>query len=271
MKLVIGISTMNDGIHALYERVSKIKECFTIVICHQVTNDTDYDYKNYADPNVKVYPKREKGLSKSRNILLQGAREVRADYIIISDDDVEYDFDNLVVFKEFVESNQDSPAHYQFKSSDLSGKDRKKYSSKKYELGILDIFKVSSIEICLNISLLDSQNICFDEQFGLGARYPVGEEAVLLADIKKNKQKIIFIPIAITIHPIESTGILLFTQPLMVMSRGAMFKRCFGTLTGFVMLLLFWFKKFMFNKGKRGHISGPQALSLLIKGFKDSE
>lgn len=271
MKFVIGISTMNDGIHALYERVSEIKDSFTVVICHQITNDTHYDYKNYTHPNIKVYPKKEKGLSKSRNVLLQGAREVKADFIIISDDDVEYNLNNIMLFKEFIEYKQDSPAHYQFKSSDLAGKDRKKYPAKVYELGILDIFKVSSIEMCLNISLLDFKNIKFDEKFGLGARYPVGEEAVLLAEIKKNKQKILFVPIAITVHPIESTGVLLFTQPLMVVSRGAMFKKCFGALTGFLMLLLFWFKKFMFKKGKRGQISGPQALSLLIKGFKDSE
>jgi len=268
MKLVIGISTMNDGVFSLLSKVSILKENFDIIVCHQITNENVYTYPEEMGGNIKVIPKFEKGLSKSRNVLLYAAIEESADYIIISDEDVKYEIDNLLVFKETLISSAAMNSHYQFKSITSDGKDRKRYSINKYELGFLDIFKVSSIEMCLNIALLKKDGILFDENFGLGAYYPVGEEAVLLADIVKRKQKITFIPIAITIHPIESTGLQLFTQPLMVISRGAMFKRCFGLYLGSVMMAMFWLKKFALRKRNAGDISSVNAIKLLIKGFK---
>lgn len=268
MKLVIGISTMNEGIFSLLSNVSDLKKRYDIIICHQITNGNVYTYPEGLGENIKIIPKLEKGLSKSRNVLLNAAIEGNADYIIISDEDVEYEVDNLSVFVEDLISNVNINSHYQFKSITPDGRDRKKYPIDRYELGLLDIFKVSSIEMCLNIDLLVKDRIMFDENFGLGADYPVGEEAVLLADVVKRKQKITFIPIAITIHPIESTGLQLFTQPLMVISRGAMFRRCFGLALGALTMTMFWLKKFALRRNNAGDISSVKAIKLLIKGFK---
>ncbi|WP_187496839.1 glycosyltransferase [Erwinia aphidicola] len=268
MKLAIGISTMNDGIQGLAQNLKGLEDLVSVIICHQVTNEKQYIYDDIlGEKFVTICQKRERGLSRSRNTLINVAESLSIDYLIISDDDVKYSIDNLAKFIDYLDLQADIPVHYQFKSKDENGNDRKKYPSTSYKLSWIDIFKVSSIEMCLNLSLISKKNLAFDEHFGLGAIYPVGEEAVILADIYRNEQDIYFFPIALTIHPIESTGSLLFTNGLMVESRGAMFRRCFGKLKGYSLTMAFWIKKFLLRRKGRKEISSIKALYLLMRGF----
>lgn len=47
----------------------------------------------------------------------------------------------------------------------------------KIQLNNFEIFNVSSIEMTINRKKLDSVRIRFDENFGLGATFEMGEEA----------------------------------------------------------------------------------------------
>ncbi|MDF2784521.1 MAG: hypothetical protein K0S95_1056 [Pantoea eucrina] len=271
MKLAIGISTMNEGILNLAARIKAIQKDHKIIVCHQVTDGNSYDYSDFFESNTVVIVKNEKGLSKSRNALLTQAGIERADYLIISDDDVEYSIQGIRELMSHINSTKNVKEHYQFKSICENGLDRKKYYNYQKDLKLLDIFKVSSIEMCLNVPLLKSENILFDEGFGLGAKYPVGEEAILMADIVNKRQRIVFLPIAITMHPLESTGNQLFSKPLMIESRGAMFKRCFGFSKGSFFAMLFWLKKFLLRRKNNSDISSYQAFALILKGLRESD
>lgn len=268
MKLAIGISTMNDGIQKLKSNLKGLDGLVDVIICHQITNGKEYNYDGFLDSgSITILTKLEKGLSRSRNSLLEGAYYLNIDYLLISDDDVEYNVENLKEFKGMLSERIGEHGHYQIKSSDELGMDRKQYRSHAFELSFLNIFKVSSIEMCLNTRLLREKNICFDEDFGLGSKYPVGEEAVLLSDIINNGQKIFFVPSSITIHPVESTGSLLFIEKRMVSSRGAMFRRCCGPVKGVVFILMFWVKKFLLRKKYKKDISVLESLKLLWRGY----
>ena len=63
-----------------------------------------------------------------------------------------------------------------------------------------------SIEISLNKAAFDNLNVKFDENFGLGSHFVMGEEAIFLTDRKNKKQQIIIESKAIAIHPAISTN-----------------------------------------------------------------
>lgn len=268
MRLAIGISTMNDGISLVEKNLESLDGVVDVIICHQITNDKKYNYDGIFNRScITVVSKYEKGLSRSRNVLLDTAYDKKYDYLIISDDDVKYKIENLEKLIIFLSKDENKKNHYQFKSEDEFFNDRKSYRNTSHKLNLLDIFKVSSIEMCLNVELIKKYNIKFDEKFGLGGVYPVAEEAVLLSDIFRNKQSVIFIPISITIHPIESTGNKLFINKSMIEARGAMFRRCAGSAKGILLMLLFWIKKFVLRKKQSNEISTVYSLKLLFEGY----
>lgn len=268
MKIAIGISTMNEGIYsALANSVDASRVC-DIIICQQVTDKSAvFPLDNYNLNSVNVMTKFEKGLSRSRNTLLQAAIDQGYDFLIISDDDVKYSAEGLRDLIENLPLYRHQ--HLQFQSTNEHGNLRKSYKNQSFILSSLDILKVSSIEMCLNLGLLKQQNIRFDESFGLGAAWPVGEEAVVLADIQHSGQEIVFLPIAVTNHPDESTGEKLFYDVLMLKSRGVLFRRCYGAAKGLTVTLLFWMRKFVISPSDKNRFGKLTSLKLLIKGYAE--
>ncbi|MGR6009475.1 hypothetical protein ACT7CZ_20825 [Bacillus cereus] len=61
------------------------------------------------------------------------------------------------------------------------------------KLGIRGVLKISSIEFFINLNKIDIGDLKFDERFGLGAKYPSGEENILLADLLKQKYSISYV------------------------------------------------------------------------------
>lgn len=266
MKIAIGISTMNEGVFRALTNSKEASRVCDIIICQQVTDKAAaFSMDNHDLSSVNVITKFETGLSRSRNTLLQAAIDQGYDFLIISDDDVKYSpeglrelIDNLSAYRH---------QHLQFQSTNEHGKLRKKYKNQSFTLSSLDVLKVSSIEMCLNLGLLKQQNICFDESFGLGAVWPVGEEAVVLADMQNSGQEIVFLPIAVTNHPDESTGEKLYYDALMLKSRGVLFRRCYGAAKGLMVTLLFWMRKFVIRPSDKNKFGKLTSLKLLIKGY----
>lgn len=148
--------------------------------------------------SVRVINSFEKGLSKSRNLALKNAI---GKIVLIADDDVEYkkDFDAVIVQ---AHNQYNNKAVISFCIQKPNGLMFKKYlSNPKMNLSLLELFNVLSIEISLNKSVLDELRIVFDENFGLGSEFQMGEEAVFLSDIKNTNQQIGFVPCVIAIHP----------------------------------------------------------------------
>lgn len=268
MKVAIGISTMNDGVYSALSNSKDISRECDIIICQQVSDASAvFPMESYDLSSINVIVKYEKGLSRSRNTLLQAAMDQGYDFLIISDDDVKYIPEGLSNLIDHLSTHRHQ--HLQFQSTNEHDELRKKYKKKSFTLSSLDILKVSSIEMCLNIGLLKKQNIRFDESFGLGAGWPVGEEAVMLSDIQNSGQEIVFLPISVTNHPDESTGEKLFFDALMLKSRGVLFRRCYGAAKGLIITLLFWMRKFVLKPSKRNAFRKLTSLKLLIKGYNE--
>lgn len=267
MKLAIGISTVDKNINGLYDKIKNIPSDIVIIISHQDHQDTVIDNTLTQLSNVYIFTKNERGLSKSRNTLLEKAITLGVDYLIISDDDVYYKNDGLEILSQYLIKEDGYLSHYQLQSCDEKNNLRKKYKADSYEIKKFDVFKVSSIEMCINIHLVNESNIKFDERFGLGSIYAAGEEPIFLSDALSYNHHIRFLPVTVTIHPLESSGARIYTDEKTLAARGAIFIRCLGNFMGILCVCAFWFKKYILEKKEIDNkIPKFRALCILMRG-----
>jgi glycosyltransferase involved in cell wall biosynthesis len=195
--LEILISTMNHN--SLDFLIPMFPFChfsdFSILIVNQ-TDENNLLVSGFS--SIRVINSFEKGLSRSRNLALKNAKHK---IVLIADDDVVYkkDFDVKIV-----------QAYNQYKNKAIisfciekpNGLLFKKYSQKaKMNLSLIELFNVLSIEISLNMTILEKLGVTFDENFGLGSRFEMGDEAIFLTDIKNKNQQIAFDSNSIASHP----------------------------------------------------------------------
>ena len=140
-------------------------------------------------PSVRVINTSDSGLSKSRNLAIESAI---GKILIIADDDVIYQ--NAFVEKIIAAYNKfDKATIINFCAIKEKGVSLKKYpKDSKLQLNAFEVFNISSVEITINKEKLDSAGIRFDENFGLGSSFELGEESVFLFDLKHKKQQIAF-------------------------------------------------------------------------------
>ncbi|OXB05047.1 glycosyltransferase family 2 protein [Flavobacterium pectinovorum] len=167
---------------------------FSILIINQTTSET---ILTSGFPNVRVINSFENGLSKSRNLAFENAI---GKILVIADDDVVYQegFIGKIInaYNKFPHA-----AVINFCAINSDGNLMKNYPSQsKKDLNTFDILNTSSIEITLNKSILEQEKIRFDENFGLGAIFEMGEEAIFLFDFKKKNKKLLFEPQIIVKH-----------------------------------------------------------------------
>ncbi|MHC0445700.1 glycosyltransferase family 2 protein [Flavobacterium sp. 3-218] len=194
--LEILISTMNrDSLEFLVPMFSSLDYSkISILIINQVQNEINLSSNC---PNIRVINSFEKGLSKSRNLALENAI---GKILLISDDDVVFE-------KEFIAKIIDAYHKYpnaaviKFSALKSDKKPLNKYSANsKSHLNAFDILNTSSIELTLNKFQIDFRKYRFDENFGLGGIFEMGEEAVFLSDLKKDNKQLVFEPQIIVEH-----------------------------------------------------------------------
>ncbi|KAF2331607.1 glycosyltransferase family 2 protein [Flavobacterium nitrogenifigens] len=153
--------------------------------------------------NVRVINSFEKGLAKSRNLALENAL---GKILVIADDDVVYKEGFAIkiidVYNKFPKA-----AVINFEAENLDGSLIKKYpSDSKANLNIFDVLNSSSIEMTLNKKIINESKVSFDENFGLGAVFEMGEEAIFLSDLKAKQKQLVFEPQIIVIHKNQTSS-----------------------------------------------------------------
>lgn len=169
------------------------------------------DFFIYHDDSV--------GLCNNRNNIISKAT---APFVLISDEDVEYTFeqiDNLISalpgytdygFLSFEYISPDNPKPYPDCPFDYPNSPKG--------------FFVSSIEIVLNLKLLRERNVplFFNPAFGLnGIYFPCGEEDLLIASLMRKGLKGRFINLPIAIHSGPTTSDKLIGDPVLIKAKGA--------------------------------------------------
>ncbi|MBQ0534136.1 glycosyltransferase family 2 protein [Providencia huaxiensis] len=245
-KYTLAVSTLNDGINNY--KIPKIKDInkISFLIIHQISKE--YDNTNYEPaysnlkselPSVKIITSYDLGLSKSRNIAILSST---TPYILFSDDDNSYDC-NLVDILEKTTSNQQLQI-YSFKIRSEDGEPFKVYPKVRMKHNKKTILRLSSIENLYDLNFIKNNNIFFNENFGLGAKYPSCEQPIFANNILSKNGKGYFFPINLAIHPKENSGDNYY-QPLQAKARRKMFLNIYG-YKGWLFTLFFYIKKFRF-------------------------
>lgn len=179
--------------------------------------------------NIEVHSFNERGLSKSRNRSIQHATET---WLIFADDDLVFD---QKIEKTFINHVRDDVDIVFFDNKDNTGPHFNQLYS-KYKLA----FMVTSWTFAVRVEFLNRTGVSFDTQFGLGATFKSTEENSFVLDCFKKGARYQILNQALVTHEGLSTGFKWDTE--LWKSKGAFFKRNFGML-GIFLLLLFIFRK----------------------------
>lgn len=227
MKATIGlaISTLNDGIFRISELCKANAD--EILVLHQVTIAEQMEkyaayYAEISNDKVKIFTRYEKGLSHSRNQCLQLGETT---YMLVCDDDILLDKNCIEHLRQAI---ADYPSAAVIAGRMLKTEDQfyKEYNANAFRMHLRSAAKVSSCEMLLNRKWLLENDIQFDAEFGLGSKYPGGEEFILLADIINKKGIVQFVPINFCMHTESGSGNN-FTRE-MIIAKGAMIRRVYG-------------------------------------------
>lgn len=173
---------------------------FNILVINQTTQDAVITSQY---PGVRVINALEKGLSKSRNLALNNAL---GKLCVITDDDVIFKPDFCVhIIKAFNENA--ASALISFRVEKTPGVLYKKYPAERVTTTALrHRLNTMSIEMVVNRDILRQANkIQFDENFGLGAQFCMGEEALFINQIYESGLKITVEPSIIAMHLADDT------------------------------------------------------------------
>jgi len=208
-------------------------------------------------PELNIFSFSEKGLSKSRNRNLSLLTEKIG---LITDQDVRFKkgFQDtiIVAFEKFPEADI-----IVFQIEDEHAMPFKNYRNNAFWMNQRDVMKVSSIEIAFKSSSIAEHDLTFDENFGLGANYATGEEAIFLTDALKKGLKIKYMPLPIVIHDRGSSGYQFTQNKPLIRAKGAMFYRMFKQ-KAYLISILFALKKYRFSSESLLHF-----VSLMFEGI----
>lgn len=169
--------------------------------------------------DFRIYRTDTVGLSKNRNNSLALAT---APLLLISDDDVDYTREGLeTVIRSFADNPLADIILFEYESE--SG--AKKYPSQSFPLeNPPKGYFVSSIEIAFRRSSVWGK-CWFNESFGVGARFPSGEEEVFIRDCMDAGLKGIFLPAVIARHDSPTTSGRNLMSSSRPYAKGAVFTR----------------------------------------------
>ena len=207
--------------------------------------------------SAEIYNYKERGLSRNRNHALEHAK---GEICLLSDDDLEYKKNIKNIILEAFDSNPNADI-ITFQIETPEGKPFNNYSEKQLIHNKRSIMRTASVEIAFKRISIEKADLRFDENFGLGAEFPTGEENIFLSDALDKGLNVLYIPEPIVIHPAESSG-QDYNDSRLVQAKGAMFERIFGW-QGYGVSFLFALKKY-----KESKYSLLGFYSLMLKGAK---
>lgn len=157
-----------------------------------------------ARPGVGVVRLATTGLSRSRNAGLAAAR---GDILLVADDDVIHPPGAFEGIRRAFAADP-GLALFVGTSLDPDGRPRKRPLAARRRLTRLNAGRASSHEIAVRLAPVRALGLAFDEGFGLGAgtAATLGEEYVFLADALAAGLRGVHDPLAVSVHPHESSG-----------------------------------------------------------------
>lgn len=231
--IAIMICTINSRIENVVKKLIPQLDGCQVCIAHQITDGVFYPDIG-AVKGVKYLSMNEAGLSRNRNLALRMAQE---DIAVICDDDVSYVDGFVETIKKTYAEHTDADIII-FGALNTKGEYISKASRKgEYWHDRKTILSVCSIMITFKTQKIKSAEVIFDEAFGIGSTWCVGEEAIFLKDALDKGLMIWNCSVPIVIHDGETTGTNYNVN--LVKSRPAVFVRLFGPMAGLLSVVNF--------------------------------
>lgn len=208
---------------------------------------------------VKFISTKDRGLSKSRNMAL---REASGEICMFCDNDVCYvdDYADRIV-GEF-DKHPDADIIVFF----IERPERKApIFNSAQKMGWLSTMKIFSPEVAFRRAAVKEAGLWFDESFGAGAEYSMGEENIFLYDAMRAGLKIVYVPVRIAgLLDTESTWFKGYTKKFFI-NRGAGYYR----MTNMFYHILIW--QFALRKYKLygSEISPIDAIKAMYEGARE--
>lgn len=186
MKLQHIISTMHRKEFSFLQQMNLSQD---ILLVNQADAEKEETFMQ-AEKTIRVITTQERGLSNSRNMLLDNAE---GDIAILGDDDLYYlDDYNKIIEDAYQKYPQADIIVFRF--TQVLGEDSRNQFPKAKRLNIFGIGKVASVEITFKTKAVREKGIRFDSLLGLGAEFGSGEENAFLADALRSGLKIQYVP-----------------------------------------------------------------------------
>ncbi|WP_290752861.1 glycosyltransferase family A protein [Exiguobacterium sp. UBA3968] len=227
MSIKVLVSTMN-----LKNYIHDQMNINSAIIINQSQNIIDQHSERIKYINVN-----ESGLSKSRNLAIANCN---SDISIITDDDVIFNDNYESIIKKAYKENPIADVIV-FRVKRVGGRN-KKYKNKSKKINKWTIMKVSSVEITFKTKKIKENHIKFNENFGAGSKFLMGEENLFLKDCLDRKLNIIYLPIEIaTVDMSESSWFEGYNDSYLS-AKGAVFKALYPKVW-FIISLQFLIRK----------------------------
>ena len=217
-KIEVLISAMNLKNEEEHNKLIKNSNITTnSILINQITKD-EIDLFNIEEGKHRLFSFRERGLSKSRN---KAVANSIGDIAIICDDDVAYvdGYDKIILdaYKKYEDA--DIIAFY----VESTNKNRPTHHVEEGKVDFKKSLKISSCSITFKIDSIKKNSLKFNELFGAGSKYYMGEENIFLANALEKGLNIINVDKKIAdIKQEESTWFGTFDKNYFLL-RGAVF------------------------------------------------
>lgn len=236
------ICTLGQRINELKKNLYSIKSQdfpSQVIVVSQGNHDEVKNVIIEVDLDCVHVINKGKGLSVARNIAME---YVKGDYLLFADDDNWYKEGIFKLIENKVKSCDVCCFQYFDIENNVAPKSYKhtRISSMSY----LQLLKVSSIEIVINLRRVGKENILFNENFGLGTENKSGEENLLLTSLKRKGYKISYEPIIISYHPAKqkTSNIKIYNSSYFI-TKKHLFRAMYGRFWGDFVFGIFYFKK----------------------------
>lgn len=184
-KIQVLLSAMNIENEEQYKKLLKQNKITgNVITVNQVDNKEDiFQIENGMQ---KIYSYQEKGVSKSRNKLLE---KLSKEIGILADDDTIYcqNYENIIE-EEYAKNPKADVIIFFVENQNPNREKIKKIGNKK--LRAFDVMRVRTCEVTFKKESLKKVNAKFDNTFGPGGVFSKGEETVFVSDLLKSGLKI---------------------------------------------------------------------------------
>lgn len=235
IELVVGFSTLENRLGNLRLPTPQNNRQIIVAVQSGTTSDVEFDFGPMlaGRDDVSVIRMAGRGVTKSRNKVIEAAIELEADFLIFGDDDVLFDDAGVQSGIDYLRAEIGKDILLG-RVADETGALRKAYPAGFVSLSKFNSARVGTVEIMVRVSALAKTSVRFDENFGAGAeQYFLGDEYIFVSDLLAAGSAGMAVPFVFCSHPAESSGTDWQDRKALA-ARAAVFGRVFGAGALFV-------------------------------------